>query len=73
MRVIGLDDKNLSNKKQLKLNKFCEEYDIPRTTALKWIHSQNFPAYNLCGHWYVDIDAFIKWRKSQHLKCYKYA
>ena len=61
------------NKKQLKLNHFCTEFDIPRSTALKWVHSNGFPAYNLCGHWYVDIDKFHKWRESQHLKSYKYA
>ena len=60
------------NKKQMKLNHFCQTYDIPRTTVLKWIHSENFPAYNLCGHWYVDIIKFDKWRGEQHSKSYKY-
>lgn len=61
------------NKKQLKLGNFCKEFDIPKTTALGWIHSKGFPAYNLCGHWYVDLDKFYKWREQQHLKSYKYA
>lgn len=60
-------------KKQLKLPNFCDEFDIPRTTALKWIHARDFPAYNLCGHWYVDIDAFYDWRIKQHQISYKYA
>lgn len=58
-------------KKQMKLNNFCKEYDVPRTTVLKWIHSNNFPAYNLCGHWYVDIEKFEQWRKEEHTKTNK--
>lgn len=61
------------NKKQLKLKSFCEEYDIPRSTALKWIHSDEFPAYNLLGHWYVDIEEFYKWRTKYHKISYKYS
>lgn len=53
----------MSIKKQLKLSNFCKEYDIPRTTVLKWVHSVGFPAFNLCGRWYVDVEEFIKWRK----------
>lgn len=59
-------------KKQLKLNHFCEEYDIPRTTALKWIHSAGFPGYRIQGHWYVDVEKYEKWKKEQHLKSLKY-
>ena len=51
-------------KKQLKLNNFCNEFDIPRTTALEWIHKRDFPAYNLLGHWYVDIHEYYNWRES---------
>lgn len=54
------------NKKQLKLSNFCKEFDIPRSTIVRWIHNQQFPAYNLCGHWYVDVAAFYKWRDEQH-------
>lgn len=62
------------DKKQLKLNNFCKEYDVPRTTVLRWISSGlNFPAYNLCGHWYVDIEAYGDWKISCHQKSYKYA
>lgn len=61
------------NIKQMKLNNFCKTFDIPRTTVLKWAHSANFPAYNLCGHWYVDVSMFYKWREKQHIKSYKYA
>lgn len=60
-------------KKQMKLNHFCKEFDIPRTTALQWVHSVGFPAYNLCGRWYVDIGQYYKWREKQHIKSYKYA
>ena len=52
-------------KKQLKLNNFCNEFDIPRSTALEWIHKRGFPAYNLSGHWYVDIQEFYEWREAQ--------
>ncbi len=61
------------NIKQMRLNNFCKTFDIPRTTVLKWVHSANFPAYNLCGHWYVDVSMFYKWREKQHVKSYKYA
>lgn len=63
----------MTDKKQMKLANFCKEFDIARTTALKWAHSDGFPAYNLCGHWYVDMDKFYKWRDQQHKKSYKYA
>ena len=65
--------KEKSIKQQMKLKNFCDEFDIPRTTALKWLHDNEFPAYNLCGHWYVDIAKFYEWRKNQHTKSYKYA
>ncbi len=61
------------DKKQMKLTKFCESFDIPRTTALQWVHSQNFPAYNLMGRWYIDVDEYYLWRKKQHIKNYRYA
>lgn len=64
---------NKNEKKQLKLNNFCKEYDIPRATAIQWIHSKGFPSYKLCGHWYVDIEEYYKWREKEHTKCYKYA
>lgn len=63
----------MSDKKQLKLNNFCKEYDIPRTTALQWVHSESFPAYKICGHWYVDVEEFRVWREKQHRFGYKYA
>ena len=66
-------EKHIKNKKQLRLTNFCKEFDVPRTTALKWVHSNDFPAYNLCGHWYVDLEQYYKWRNKQHLKSYKYA
>lgn len=61
------------NKKQMKLTNFCKEFDVPRSTALKWVHSKGFPAFNLCGHWYVDLAAYYEWRKKQHVQSYKYA
>lgn len=63
----------MTDKKQMKLTSFCKEFDVARTTALKWAHSDGFPAYNLCGHWYVDMDKFYQWRDQQHKKSYKYA
>lgn len=59
--------------KQMKLPNFCKEYDIPRSTALKWVHSKGFPAYNLAGHWYVDIGEYNNWRNEEHRRSYKYA
>lgn len=61
--MVAPENKNENNKKQMKLKNFCETYDIPRTTVLKWVQSNDFPAYNLCGHWYVDISKFYKWRE----------
>lgn len=57
----------------MKLSTFCREYDIARSTAMQWVHSQGFPAYCLMGRWYIDIDEYYKWRKKQHIKNYKYA
>ena len=59
--------------KQMKLSHFCESYDIPKSTALLWVHSANFPAYNLCSRWYVDIEKYEIWREQTHEKSYKYA
>ena len=67
------EEVNVIEKKQMKLNNFCKSYDIPRTTALQWVHAVEFPAYKLCGHWYVDIPKYLKWREEQHIKSYKYA
>lgn len=64
---------NKENMQQMKLNHFCKSFDIPRTTVLKWVHSNDFPAYNLCGHWYVDVKQFYKWREKQHSISYKYS
>lgn len=61
-----------TTKKQMKLSNFCREYDIARTTALEWVHSKDFPAYNICGRWYVDIENFLKWREQQHKNSYEY-
>lgn len=57
----------------MKLSNFCTEYDIARTTVLEWVHAHDFPAYNLRGRWYVDIDKYLKWRENQHRKSYKYS
>lgn len=58
---------------QMRLCHFCEEYDIPRTTVLQWIHSKGFPAYRLSGRWYIDIKAFLEWREKEHKCSYKYS
>ena len=63
----------IMEKKQMKLPNFCKEYDIPRTTILKWVHTIDFPAYNLSGHWYVDIQQYYKWREKENIRSNKYA
>ena len=30
----------MTDKKQMKLANFCKEFDVARTTALKWAHSE---------------------------------
>ncbi len=50
-------------KRQLKLSAFCEEYDIPRTTAMELIYRDNLPAYKIGGRWYIDMMKFYKWRE----------
>ena len=52
--------------KQMKLSHFCEAYDIPKSTALLWVHSADFPAYNLCGRWYVDIAIGVNKQTRSH-------
>ena len=68
-----MEEQKMKENKQLKLNNFCKLFDIPRSTALKWIHSVGFPAYNLCGHWYIDVDKYYVWREEHHRNNYKYA
>ena len=51
-------------RKQLKLNNFCDEYDMSRNTVLELIATRHFPAYKIGGRWYVDIDEFMDWRKN---------
>ena len=66
--MVALEAQEHNVKKQMKLKNFCQEYDIARTTVIEWVHSHGFPAYNLCGRWYVDIDKFLKWREKTHNK-----
>ncbi len=61
------------SKTQMKLNHFCELYDIPRASLMEWIHGFNFPAYKIGGRWYVDIKRYYDWRDRQHEKAYLYA
>ena len=63
----------MAEKKMMRLKNFCTEYDIPRATAIKLVHSQDFPAYKLGERWYVDIPKFLKWRETEHRRSYKYA
>lgn len=63
----------MNKTKQMKLNNFCKDFDIPRSTAMRWIHSKSFPAYRLSGHWYIDVEEFYSWRQEEHMRCYKYA
>lgn len=57
-------------KKQMKLNNFCKNFDIPRSTALEWIHILDFPAYKIGGRWYVDVDSYYNWREKENEKHY---
>lgn len=61
------------DKKMLRLSSFCKEFDMPKTTALQLIHSKGFPAYKLGRCWYIDMSEFMKWRKLEHQRNYKYA
>ena len=58
---------------QMRLTTFCAEYDIPKNSALLWVHSKGFPAFKLGRQWYVDIPEYYKWREAQHKKDYRYA
>lgn len=60
----------METKKQLKLNTFCSKYDVPRSTALQWYHSSNFPMYKVEGRWYVDVDEYYEWRNVEHNRSY---
>ena len=59
-------------KKQMRLNTFCKEFDIPKNTVLLWVHSKNFPAYKIGKCWYVDIPKYYKWREEEHIKEYTF-
>ena len=59
--------------KQMRLTTFCKEFDIPKNTALQWIHSKGFPAYKMGKCWYIDLPEFFAWRDREHLKSYRYA
>ena len=63
----------LKNKRQLKLNSFCSLFDVPRSTALQWYHSSNFPMYKMEGRWYVDMEEYYTWRDAEHDRCYVYS
>lgn len=73
-RVIALS-KYSAWKGMLTVDHFCEQYDIPKVTVMKWIYnkSEHFPAYKLGKHWYVDMKKFQQWRDAKHCNCYKYA
>lgn len=51
-----------TSKKQIKLNLFCKEYDMSRSSVLELIRTKGFPAYKIGGRWYIDTHEFIKWR-----------
>lgn len=52
----------MPEKKQMRIGKFSEEYDIPRTTIMELVYREHFPAYKIGNRWYVDIPKFLKWR-----------
>ncbi len=57
---------------QLSLSDFKREFGFKNSTAQELIHTKEFPAYKIRGQWYVDIDAFLKWRQREHERNYKY-
>ena len=59
-------------KKQMKLTNFCMEFDIPKSTVIRLIHSKDFPAYKIGKCWYIDIDKYYKWRETEHQRNYKW-
>lgn len=63
----------MAEKKMMRLKNFCEEYDIPRQTALDMIYSAGFPAYKMGARWYVDIPKFLKWREMEHRRSCRFA
>lgn len=52
-----------AKQKQISLRNFIVEFDVPRTTAERLIHSKGFPAYKIGGRWYIDLPQFYKWRE----------
>lgn len=59
--------------RQIRLTRFCEEFDMPRTTVFEHIYAKRFPAYKIGKNWYVDVPEFLKWREKEHKRSYKYA
>ncbi len=59
--------------RQIRLTRFCEEFDMPKTTVLAHIYEKHFPAYKIGKNWYVDVAEFLKWREKEHKRSYKYA
>ena len=53
------------DKRQLKLNSFCEMFDVPRSTAFLWYDTSNFPMYKIGGRWFVDLEEYYEWRQEQ--------
>lgn len=62
-------------KKQMSMVDFMEEYDMKRTTLWRLINRRDnpFPAFKLGGQWYIDVEAFERWRTEEHKRQYKYA
>lgn len=62
-------------KGMITVDHFSQCMDIPKKTVMEWIYdkSEQFPAYKLGRHWYVDMKKWPAWRDSKHVRCYKYA
>ena len=54
----------MQDKKQMKLNTFCKEYDMSRSSVIELIYRYNLPAYKIGGRWYIDTNEYERWRKS---------
>lgn len=62
-------------KKQMRLDEFMEVYGVSRKYAYKAIRRAEdpLPAYKQGKCWYVDVEAYLKWRVREHNRCFKYA
>lgn len=62
-------------KKEMKITEFCEEYGWARDTVYDYIYnkSKHFPAHKVGGKWYIDVEKYKRWCKTEHINSYRYA